>query len=269
MTRRIIGVFLAFLLAIVGTSAVYLYVQKLEHTVATGQAPIRVMIAKDRIPAGTSGARIRSQNLAVEVVMPKSSLPPDYLTELPVDLDKQVLTADVQADQLLLKGMFGQAGKFSGGLDIPDGLMAVTVAVLEPADVAQYVRPGSQVAVFGYSKIVDPEFKKETGEENNLTEVIVPRVTVLAVGSYGNNGQTASQAQDSAPLPGGNGTAGGNNNTLRSSNIAINVTLAVNQADATRLVHFSVAHDLYLALLTDTSKVEPGRPLTDRNAVIP
>ena len=268
MTRRIIGVFLAIILAIAGTAAVYLYVQKLEHAVSAGQEAAHVLIAKSRIPAGTSGARIRSQNLAVDVVMPKSSLPTDYLSDLPVDLDKLVVTADIQTDQLLLRGMFGQSGKFSGGLDIPDGMMAVTVPVLEPADVAQYVRPGSQVAIFGVAKLADPDYKKETGEDNHITEVLVPRVTVLAVGSYGSSGQTASQAQDSAPLPPGSGTAT-NNNTLRSSTLAINVTIAVNQADATRVIHFAVGHDLYLALLTDTSNVQPGRPLTDRNAAIP
>jgi pilus assembly protein CpaB len=263
MTRRIIGVLLAIA---VGTVAVSLYVQNLRSTVAGGQQGVHVLLAKSRIPAGTSGARIRSQGLATDVVMPKASVPTDALSELTVDLDKLVVTADVQTSQLLLKGMFGQSGKFSGGLDIPDGLMAVTVPVLEPADVAQYVRPGSQVAVFVITKIVDPEYKKEAGTDNTETEVILARVTVLAIGSYGDNGQTASQAQDSAPLPAGNGTAA---NTLHSSTAAINVTMAVNQADATRLIHFAAGADLYLALLTDSSNVAPGRPLTNRNALVP
>jgi pilus assembly protein CpaB len=266
MTRRILGVFLAIVLAMVGTAAVFLYVQSLKTTVAAGQEPVRVLVAKSRIPAGTSGARIRSQALFAEVVMPKSTVPADYLSEIPVDLDRLVVTADVQRDQLLLRGMFGQAGKFSGGLDIPDGLMAVSVAVLEPADVAQYVRPGSQVAIFGVAKLADPNYKKDTGEDNHVTEVILPRVTVLAVGNYGGNGQTASQAQDSAPVPGGNGTA---NNTLHSSTVSINVTVAVNQGDATRLIHWAGVADVYLALLTDTSNVQPGQPMTDRNALIP
>ncbi|TMM40137.1 MAG: hypothetical protein E6F99_04020 [Actinobacteria bacterium] len=267
MTRRIIGVFLAFVLAIVGTLLVFGYVQRVRSTVADGQEPIHVLVAKTRIPAGTSGARIRSQKMAADVVMPKSSVPDGVLSDLPVDLDKLVVTADVQTDQLLLRGMFGQAGKFSGGLDIPEGMMAVTVSVLEPADVAQYVRPGSQIAIFGIAKLVDPEFKKQTGEDNHITEVILSRIGVLAIGSYGDNGQTASQAQDSGPLPAGNGTAA--NNTLHSSNIAINVTVAVDQEGATRLIHFAANDDLYLALLTDSSNVQPGRPLTDKNAAIP
>jgi pilus assembly protein CpaB len=237
--------------------------------VAAGQEGVHVLVAHGRIPAGTSGARIRSQNLFSEVVMPRSSIPTDTLSELSVDLDKLVVTSDVQPDQLLLRGMFGQAGKFSGGLDIPDGMMAVTVAVLEPADVAQYVRPGSQIAIFAVGKLADPQFKQATGQDNHFTEVILPRVTVLAIGSYGNNGQTASQAQDSAPLPGGNGTASGNNNALHTNTTTINVTVSVNQGDATRLIHMADNEDLYLALLTDTSNVQPGQPLTDRNALIP
>jgi pilus assembly protein CpaB len=267
MTRRIIGIFLAIILAVLGTLAVLVYVQRVKATVSTGQEPIHVLVAKTRIPAGTSGARIRSEKMASDLVMPRSSVPDGVLSDLPVDLDKLVVTADVQADQLLLRGMFGQAGKFSGGLDIPDGMMAVTVSVLEPADVAQYVRPGSQVAIFGIAKLADPQYKKENGTDNHVTEVILSRVSVLAIGSYGNNGQTASQAQDSAPIPPGTGTAA--NNTLHSSNIAINVTVAVNQADATRLIHFASGSDLYLALLTDTSNVQPGQPLTDRNVLIP
>src|SRR5436190_18768565 len=148
LTRRILGVLLAIVLAAVGTGAVFLYVQKLKTTVASGQQGVHVLVARGRIPAGTSGARIRAQGLAAEVVMPRSTVPGDVLTDLSVDRDKLVVAADVQQSQLLLRAMFGQAGEFSGGLDIPDGMMAVTVAVLEPADVAQYVRPGSQVAVF-------------------------------------------------------------------------------------------------------------------------
>ncbi len=265
MTRRILGILLAIVLAAFGTAAVFLYVQKLKTTVAQGQQGVHVLVAKNRIPAGTSGARIRAQGLVADVVMPRSTVPGDVLTDLPVDLDKLVVTADVQTSQLLLRAMFGQAGKFSGGLDIPDGMMAVSVAVLEPADVAQYVRPGSQIAIFGVAKFLDPDYKKETGQDNNVTEVILSRVTVLAVGSYGGNGQTASQAQDTTPLPAGNGTS----NTLHSSGTVINVTVAVNQADATRLIHFSVNDDLYLALLTDSSNVTPGKPLNNRNALVP
>jgi Flp pilus assembly protein CpaB len=187
------------------------------------------------------------------------------LTELPVDLDKLVVTADVQASQLLLRAMFGQAGKFSGGLDIPDGMLAVSVAVLEPADVAQYVRPGSQIAIFGVAKLLDPDFKKTTGQDNHITAVILSRVTVLAIGSYGGNGQTASQAQDTTPLPAGNGTT----NTLHSAGTVINVTVAVNQLDATRLIHVTVNNDLYLALLTDSSKVTPGESVNDRTVLVP
>ncbi len=267
MTRRIIGLLLALVLAVVGTAGVLLYVKKTKDSVANGQQAIHVLVAKGRIPAGTSGSRIRSAALAVDVVMPKSSLPDGYLSEIPVDLDKLVVTADVQANQLLMRGMFGAAGKFSGGLDIPEGMMAVSVAVLEPADVAQYVRPGSQVAVFGVAKLVSKTNTANPTDDNHLTEVILSRVTVLAVGNYGNNGQTASQAGDQAPLPAGNGTTG--NNTFHSNTTSINVTVAVSQADATRLIHFASNADLYLALLSDSSKVQQGQPLNDQTAVIP
>jgi pilus assembly protein CpaB len=275
MTRRIIGIFLAVLLAVIGTSAIIFYLRNVRQTVAAGQQGVHVLVAKARIPVGTSGSRIRSAALVTDVVMPHSTLPSGYMTSIPVDLDKLVVTADVQANQLLLTSMFGQAGKFSGGLDIPDGLMAVTVPLREPADVAQYVRPGSQVAVFAYYSANDPAAKTTASTADNSfhgTEVILSNVTVLAVGSYGSNGQTATQAQDQAPLNGGTGVAGGTgggiSNTLRSTSTSINVTVAVNQADATRLIHMAESGELYLALLSNSSQVQPGQPITDKNAAI-
>jgi pilus assembly protein CpaB len=263
MTRRILGVLFAVILAIVGTALVLVYVASVRSSVASGQQAVHVLIAKARIPAGTSASRIRANNLAVDMVMPKSSLPTGYLSDLPVDLDKLVLTSDMQANQLLLRGSFGDPGKYSGGLDIPDGMMAVSFAVREPADVAQYVRPGSQVAIFVYAQLVDPTAKTtDTTNQNHLTEVLLPKVTVLAIGAYGANGQTASQAQDQQPLNNSSSTT--SNNTLHQTTTQIEVTVAVNQVDATRLVHSAEGYELYLALLTDTAQVQAGQGVTDR-----
>ena len=61
MTRRIIGVLLALILAVIGTGAVLFYVDQTRNSVADGQAAVTVLVAKLRIPAGTSGESIKSQ----------------------------------------------------------------------------------------------------------------------------------------------------------------------------------------------------------------
>src|SRR2546423_14843568 len=106
MTRRIIGVVLAIVLAVLGAGAVLLYVSSARNTVAAGQRAVHILVAKARIPAGTSGDRIRAQGLGQDLVGPASTVPDDALSQLPRELDKPVITAHVQAPQVVLPGQF-------------------------------------------------------------------------------------------------------------------------------------------------------------------
>jgi pilus assembly protein CpaB len=49
---------------------------------------VHILVAKDRIPAGTSGARIRADALVAEVVVPASTVSDDALSAVPAELDK-------------------------------------------------------------------------------------------------------------------------------------------------------------------------------------
>jgi pilus assembly protein CpaB len=251
MTRRIIGVLLAIVLAIIGTGAVLLYVRTASNTVAAGQKAVHILVAKARIPAGTTGERIRSQGLVEDVVMPAASVPDDALSQVPGDLDKLVVTADVQARQILLRGMFGQATRLSGGLDIPEGMVAVSVAINISQQVGGFVRPGSQIAVFDTFK-ADTSGRVSSGNTgtggNRATRVLLPRVEVIAVGTFGSDGVTANQVQQN----------GDQTSTAKSTGGQIVVTVAVTQNDAERLIHATQTGQLYFALLTDSSDVKPG-----------
>jgi pilus assembly protein CpaB len=249
MTRRIIGVLLAIVLAVLGTGAVLLYVSSARNTVAAGQRAVHILVAKGRIPAGTSGDRIRSQGLTEVLVVPASTVPDDALGQLPTALDKLVVTADVQPRQMLLRGMFGQATKLSGGLDIPEGTIAVSVAINVNQQVGGFVRPGSQIAIFDtYPSDANGRVSNAstTGGGNRMTRVLLPRVEVIAVGTYGANGVTSNQVQQN-----------GDSTTQQNSGGQIIVTVAVAQADAERLIHASATGSLYFALLTDSSDVKP------------
>jgi pilus assembly protein CpaB len=254
MTRRIIGVVLAIVLAVIGTGAVLLYVNSARNTVANGQRAVHILVAKDRIPAGTSGDRIRSEGLAEDLVVPASTVPDDALSKLPGELDKLVITADVQARQVLLRGMFGQATKLSGGLDIPEGTVALSVAINVNQQVGGFVRPGSQVAIFDTyglddsGKVTAPNSNANNGKGSTTTRVLLPRVEVIAVGVFGANGVTSNQVQVNGDKTNNqNGNSGGQ----------IIVTVAVNQVDAERLILASQTGTLYFALLTDSSNVKP------------
>lgn len=237
MTRRILGVLLAIILAVIGTGAVLLYVYSARNSVAEGQTAVKVLVAKQRIPAGTSGESIRSRELVEEIVMPAATVPADSLTAIATELDKLVLTHDVQPRQLVLKGMFGAATRLSGGVAVPEKMLALSIKTAVEEEVGGFVRPGSQVAIF---VTLDGG-----GDSKGLTKLLLPRVETLAVGAYGQDGVTSSQNEVEE-----DGKVAGT--------VTLLVTVAVSQADAEKLVHAIRVGKLYLALLTDTSEVRPG-----------
>lgn len=250
MTRRLLGVLLAILLAAAGTAAVLAYVNGARNQVAEGQEAVRVLIASDRIPAGTSGGSLQELELVEEVVMPALSVPDEALSEVPESLHDLVLTSDLQPSAMLLSGMFGPPTRLSGGLQVPETMLAVSVEIDVDEQVAGFVRPGAQVAIFNTYDNEDPD--EAEGELLQRTRLLLPRVEVLAVGVYNNGGvtTTAREEEDDEGESGGSGLI---------------LTVSVDQEDAERLIHAARTGLLYLALLTDSSEVEPGPGVDGRN----
>jgi pilus assembly protein CpaB len=246
MIRRVIAFGIAFVLAVVGTVLVLGYINTADSRAMAGKKAVTVLVAKERISAGTSADKVRDRDLVEQVQMPAETVPRGALTQLDQDLDDLVLTADVQQSQLLLRGMFGHAAKSTGGLAVPDGKVAVSVELDVPADVAGFVRAGSSIAIFDtYAK--DAEAAGANGDQ--ATRILLPNVEVLAVGSYGVNGTETSD---------GKKTTSDTNRTRSNQNTKMLVTVAVTQEQAEKLVHAIRTGELYLALVTDSSDVKSG-----------
>jgi pilus assembly protein CpaB len=252
MTRRILAVFLAILFAALGTAAVLLYVQRADDRAVANANPVEVLVAKQRIPAGTTGESIRDRDLVEPMKLPAGSVPVDEaLTQLPPELDKLVVTSDLQPGQLVLRRMFSQSTRTSGGLAIPEGKVAVSFEATLAEQVAGYVRPGSQVAVFvRYRVTADTKVKAvdggKSGDDVKGTAVLLPKIEVIAIGSYGEGGQTTT-----TPLTRETGQQGDRQATVL-------VTVAVDTIQAAKLIHAAAENAIYLALLTDSSNVRPG-----------
>jgi len=258
MNRRVIGIVLALVLAVVGTGAVLLYVNIASGQVAAGQQAVRVLVAKDRIAAGTTGKRIRDADLTEEVVMPRSSLPLDALGSVAGDLDELVINNDVQPRGLLLRGAFVAKERISGGLSVPEKMLGVSLKLAVEEEVGGFIRPGSQIAVFGTYALADKAYKDATGQDNKNTTLLLPRTEVLAVGAYGDDGVTSAaeqKARDTGTQRDGDGK------------VTLLVTVSVNQADAERLIHSTRIGALYAALLSDSTQVRPGAGVTNRSVL--
>ncbi|GLH95192.1 Flp pilus assembly protein CpaB [Phytohabitans aurantiacus] len=253
MTRRILAVFLAIVLAVLGTAAVLFYVSRADDRAVADASPVEVLVAKQRIPAGTTGENVRKRDLAELMRMPAGTLPEgEVLTEIPGEIDKLVLTSDLQPGQLVLRRMFSESTRTSGGLAIPEGKVAVSFEATMAEQVAGYVRPGSQVAVFVSYKIVPDSNIKSIGTESNDdpegTSVLLPKTEVIAVGSYGGDGETTTTPRDEEVRE----------ETDSERRTVVLVTVAVSDVEAAKVIHAAQGDALYLALLSDSSQVKPG-----------
>jgi pilus assembly protein CpaB len=261
MNRRLIPLVVAVVLALVGTTAVLVYVRSADERAIAGKQAVTVLVAKQLIPAGTTGEQVRSPDYTEKIRLPAETVPPDVLGSVPAELDRLVVTADIQPKQLVFRGAFGEKASVGGGLALPKGKMAVSVQLPVPAQVANFVRPGSKVAIFGSFTMRSDTQRVPAGdglarrpEANQATRLLLSGVEVLAIGVYGLDGTTAAPKPD----PATNGAAGSENQ--QSSGDMLTVTVAVNQADAQRLVHSAQTSSLYLALQDDSSvvKADPG-----------
>jgi pilus assembly protein CpaB len=239
MNRRLLMIALAVVLALIGTGAVYTYVKHADTRALAGTKAADVLIVQKRIPTGTSVKDVQAGGYLKADHVPTSSVPAGAINAISSDMSTQVATADLQPGQIVLKESFGNLVPTTSGLNIPDGMMAVSFSVQTPADVAGYVQPKSQIAIFDTFKLVNKDgtpTSKSAADANKATKLLLPRVQVLAV---------------SAAAPKSTDKAAGNGTLL--------VTVALNQADAERLIHESESGSMYLALLSETSKTGPAR----------
>lgn len=242
MTRRLLAIAVAIVLAAVGTAGVLWYAFTADSRAQDAISnPVTVAVAAQAIPAGTSGANIKTRKLVRYEKMPKSAVPSDVLSAISAEQEKLVTTSNIAAGQLIMAANFGSATQISTGLALAAGDMAVTVKTGAPEQVAGYVQRGSRVSIFLTYSPLDAN-----GDETKLTRtrVLLPDVVVLAVGNKTSGG--------------GNGASdGGDENLL--------ITVSVSQAEAERLIQGANSGSLYLGLLTDSTKVNPGPGVDNRD----
>jgi pilus assembly protein CpaB len=251
MKRRLLIIVLALALAAIGTSGVLAYVKRADARAIAGMQAVSVLVAQRKIPSGTpAGTALRDGMLASET-FPASSVPASALGSIPVVLSPLVLGATLQPGQLLLRPMLVAPAELTSGLAVPPGLLAVTLNFCLPEVVAGAIHAGSQVAVFDTigtaSSISAAPGCAGTHQQASgriLTRVVLRSVLVLSVGTAPASGQTGTST--TGALGGSSSAASGQSSTL--------VTVAVDQAEAERLIQLTETGLPYLALLTTTSR---------------
>ena len=260
MTRRLGLLATALVVALLGTTAVFSYVSKVEANATAGAQMVDVLVAAERMPAGTTAASATKGELVQLSSMPRKSVPEGALASLD-DVGEQTLVSDVFAGEVLLRAKFADQTARTGALVIPKDRIAISVELEDPQRVAGFVVPGSEVAIFATIKKVDATAKASATNvsqssatvnvqaegDDDYTNLLLPRVSVIAVGPATLRPEEQDEAQ-------------GEDAVTKAV-----LTVAVTQEDAARLVHSAQTGDLWFGLLSSSSKTSPGQGVSNLN----
>jgi len=241
MGRRTVLLIAAALIAALGTSLVYLYVRGVDARADEKYDAVKVLKAVDIINAGETMEQAQSAGKIEMGAVPRAQVLDGATTTASGLADKVALTT-IYPNEQIVSSKFGAPGE-QKVLNIPEGKLAISVNLSDPARVAGFLTPGSEVAIFISAT---PE---ATGNQapSKFTRLLLPRIQVIGVGTTTVVATTKTDpagAQTTEQLP----------RTL--------LTLAVDQAQAERILFAAGNGEMAFGLLTDKSSVNPGPGVT-------
>lgn len=243
MGRRTVLLLVAIILAGLGTAMVFLYVQNADVRAAKDQQLVRVLFAKTAVAPGTKAEAAQAAGAFELREVAANSVAPGALSDTKPIAGKVALSPVVPGQQVIA-AQFGDVGQ-AVTLPIPDDKVAISIQLADPARVAGFVAPGNEVAVM--VTMVGGAGGAGEGGPQDFTRVLLPRVQVIAAGPT-----TLVPADPTATPPAG-ATA------VEQLPKAI-LTLAVDQAQAQKIVYAQTKGSLYFALLSKKSKIDTGTP---------
>jgi pilus assembly protein CpaB len=256
VTRRILTIIVAIVLAVIGTTAVLIYVRQADQRALAGQKAVTVLVATQQVPAGTTARSAMTNGWLVGQKYPASSVPSDALSSITPNVAGLVFTSNLAAGQLLTRPILGVAVASSSSLPIPRGMVAVTIQMCVDKAVAGFIQAGSKIAIFNTLNFSGPPVQANgscqginpTDKQKNFhTRLVLNNIQVLAVGN--------------APPSSGTGATSTafsqNTNNSTSGQTTELVTVAVTQADAERVIDLATLYLPYMALLGNASGTTP------------
>ena len=174
MGRRTLLLVAALVVAALGTTGVFLYVNGVDERASADYDLVDVLVATAPIDAGTSARdALEDGSIDTREYLRKSfEALPGALSDVTPIAD-QVALAPIATGEPILSSQFG-APSDSSQLPIPDGQLAVSVQLDDPARVAGFVGYQSEVAIM--LTVTDDATGGKT------TRVLLDKVTVIAVG---------------------------------------------------------------------------------------
>lgn len=235
MKSRLLGGIAALVLAIIGTALLVVYVQGADSRAAQGLNPVKVLVVKEAIPAGT-----KSEDLAGKVKveeLPQSAVPATALESLNDQGGKVTAAALQPGEQLLGAKLVSPKELVPGTVPVPDGMEEVTFLLQPERILGGRLEAGDLVTVFSSFKTDD---KGSTGLL--FHDVLVTAVQKAEPDSKNSSNSNSNSTDSAVAMP--NGSAF--------------VTVARSDAEAAKMVFGAEFGTLWLSKQTDkTNKTQP------------
>jgi pilus assembly protein CpaB len=208
MGRRIVGVILAVTLAAVGTLVLVLYVRGAEDRALAGEETVEVLVVNQPIARGTAAADIRgmvrTERIPSKVQASGSIANVDDLEVL----EDQVTTVDLLPGEQVTTARFVDRSDLTRAqVDVPDGLLEVTISLNPSRAIGGQLEPGSTVAILASfdpftleGSVVEGDAEVDVeGSTPNTTHVLLHKVLVTNVQYSGEPGTTVEDGTSTSP----------------------------------------------------------------------
>lgn len=148
MNRKLIGVLSAVVLAAIGTMLIVAYVRGIEGRAMAAERVVPVLVVTQTIPEGTAAKDITASVEPQQI--PAKVLAQGAVADLG-ELDGLVAAVDLVPGEQLNKARFLSpvAAAEKKGVEVPNGLLEVTVTLEASRVVGGQILPGDTVAVLG------------------------------------------------------------------------------------------------------------------------
>ncbi len=242
MKARVLALVVAGAIILVGVSAVVLYARAADSRALAGAQPQAVYVSQKMVPAGTPLATAVSSGLLARTNISAQAKPAGALTEVTKDNEQQVAVTDIQPGEFILAARFGTQSSGTKALQVPNGQVAVSAQLSDPARVGAFMTPGSRIVIYDTHDVAGGA----DGKTSVQTQVLLQDVLVIAMGN--------------TPLvPVGEGSPA----SAPASASTVLLTVALPPEDATRLVHGIQTGRLYAGLRGTDAKVDLSSSVSD------
>lgn len=254
MGRRILAIGAAVLLAIVGAALVLVYALRADQRALEGQQPERVYVVNETVPAGTSLKEALRLELIEPTQVARAGLPAGALQTVDPSNQELLALTDLPIGTYVLGTSFGEQPLGEKAIEVPEGMLAVSVELSDPGRVGTFVTPGSRIAIYNTYELkrIDDSDEADAYNEADIhgTSILLDDVLVLALGQ---SSLTPSQPQAATDEDEPENTpVGVNEQTAR-----FLVTVAVTPEESVRLVHSINQYQLYAGLRSDGLEITP------------